>query len=540
MESLHKKNIWLTLWFFFLTTSLFSFDVRVLLETTPASDLSALAWSIRHNYGFVVVTPQNNEITIPEILVDVAWNNAKQQFVVNNRYTLAGNTVEIIPCLSPGQSKKLKYTVLEWCMQYEKSIAKTVEKSTQTLFSALAPVKKGCLEKKESQAAVAYVQQMGHTYFRYLTNKLVDPVISYETLCARYDAFIADGWHDFFSKHLGREKTKKIRKHMAKDSTFCTTWFVSFFSALHKQFLTEFMLTMSNKLAHQILQEETGIMTYKKRPYSGSFVIHKEKENFLLINVLDINDYLVSVLHAECWPGWPLETHMVMAVACRTYLVSKILEARAAKRPYHIMNSIAHQTYNGHQNDKKLQQAVFATRDEFISYNGVPIVAMFDACCGGVVPAYITGSGINFKSHPYLARKKACTHCSKFKVANWKVRYTGSDLADIVPDVGVVKSMKVMEKDKAGLPTKIYVSGSLGKAEITGKKIYNLFPGVKSFCFGIKKIKDQFVIAGKGLGHHMGLCQWGAHALAQQKWDYKKILKFYYPGTAIMKLNYPR
>lgn len=538
MELLHKTYLLFTTWLL-LFGSCTAFDVRVLLETSSEKDGSVPSWNIRHNYGFVVVTAENNEISVPEILIDISWNSKKQQFLINNKITVSGSTLEVIPCLSPGQTASLKNRVDQWCDAHTPSL-QNVSKAARALFFTLAPLKKGTLSEQDAYQSALYMHTLARSYFKELTTQLKDSVVSYDVLCARYENFIRHGWHEYLTKRLGHDKSKKIRKQMIKDEQFCMTWFISFFNRLHKQFLSEFMLTISNKLAHQILQEETGIMKYKKQSYSGSFVICKDKENFLLINVLDINDYLVSVLHAECWPSWPLQTYMVMAVACRTYLVSKILEGRAAKRPYHIMNSIAHQTYNGHQTNKKLQEAVAATKDEFISYNGVPIVAMFDACCGGVVPAYITTSGINFKAHPYLARKQACTHCSKFKVASWKARYTGSDIAELVPDVGVVKSMKVMEKDKAGLPTKIYISGAQGKKEITGKKIYNLFPGVKSFCFGIKKIKDQFVIAGKGLGHHLGLCQWGAHALAQKKWDYKKILKFYYPGTSIMKLNYPR
>ena len=43
----------------------------------------------------------------------------------------------------------------------------------------------------------------------------------------------------------------------------------------------------------------------------------------------------------------------------------------------------------------------------------------------------------------------------------------------------------------------------------------------------------QFLFRGKGWGHGVGLSQWGAKALADQGWDFKKILSFYYPGTKL-------
>lgn len=46
----------------------------------------------------------------------------------------------------------------------------------------------------------------------------------------------------------------------------------------------------------------------------------------------------------------------------------------------------------------------------------------------------------------------------------------------------------------------------------------------------------QFHFRGKGWGHGVGLSQWGAKALADQGWDFKKILSFYYPGTKLERM----
>ena len=40
--------------------------------------------------------------------------------------------------------------------------------------------------------------------------------------------------------------------------------------------------------------------------------------------------------------------------------------------------------------------------------------------------------------------------------------------------------------------------------------------------------------AGKGWGHGVGMCQWGANAMSREGYDYIKILKFYYPGAEIV------
>ncbi len=44
------------------------------------------------------------------------------------------------------------------------------------------------------------------------------------------------------------------------------------------------------------------------------------------------------------------------------------------------------------------------------------------------------------------------------------------------------------------------------------------------------------IFRGKGWGHGVGLSQWGAKALAEKGWDYKKIILHYFPGVAIGKM----
>ena len=43
----------------------------------------------------------------------------------------------------------------------------------------------------------------------------------------------------------------------------------------------------------------------------------------------------------------------------------------------------------------------------------------------------------------------------------------------------------------------------------------------------------SFTINGSGLGHNVGMSQWGAYAMAQQGFTYDQILKFYFTGVTI-------
>jgi stage II sporulation protein D len=58
---------------------------------------------------------------------------------------------------------------------------------------------------------------------------------------------------------------------------------------------------------------------------------------------------------------------------------------------------------------------------------------------------------------------------------------------------------------------------------------------IKSNYFSVTRGSDGWVFSGKGLGHGVGLCQYGAAALATKGEKAQTILSFYYPGSEVEK-----
>jgi stage II sporulation protein D len=93
-----------------------------------------------------------------------------------------------------------------------------------------------------------------------------------------------------------------------------------------------------------------------------------------------------------------------------------------------------------------------------------------------------------------------------------------------------------MQKDKAGLVTEVRLRGPKAQVTISGKKLYSMLKDIKSFSFDVHKKSGKIVFTGRGFGHHLGLCQWGARQMVRDEWGYKSILRYYYPGTRFMQL----
>lgn len=288
-----------------------------------------------------------------------------------------------------------------------------------------------------------------------------------------------------------------------------------------------------------LVKPVSGFLHAQGTEYAGSFLFMIDKKKAYCMNQLDIESYIGSVLRSESWPGWPIEVNKAFAIACRSYLVSKIAVATRKGLPYHIKNTNIHQTYNGVHTSPELLKAVQETKGLILAHNKKPIEAMFDSCCGGVIPADI--AGVDFDKAPYLARRELCDHCKPCKIYHWQAEYTLIDVAHRMRKAGInvhkVDSMEVTKYDKAGLVQEVIVKDGKKKYKLNGKQCYALFDKVNSFCFTIATNKTSILLKGRGYGHHLGICQWGARRMLDQGATYRDILCFYYPGAEFMKLT---
>jgi len=284
---------------------------------------------------------------------------------------------------------------------------------------------------------------------------------------------------------------------------------------------------------------EHGITTIDGITYHGDFLFVRYKDRILCINCIELESYVGSVLSSESWPGWPLEVNKVFAIMCRSYVLSHMLTAQKSGRPYHVRNTNSHQNYHGVHTSSIIEAAVAQTAGICVVYNNKPILAMFDACCGGVIPAHI-GHGIDFDKEPYLARAYACTYCKHYALYSWEKTVSLADLEKKLRAARLcnepIHELHVVSRDKAGLAKTVHIKTKRGVVTCRGKQIYSALPEVKSYAFDMVKQGQNIIITGYGHGHHIGVCQWGAREMVRLGYTYQKILSFYYPGTQLRSM----
>ena len=77
---------------------------------------------------------------------------------------------------------------------------------------------------------------------------------------------------------------------------------------------------------------------------------------------------------------------------------------------------------------------------------------------------------------------------------------------------------------------------SKGELIIRGQDLRRIlgYSKIRSTQFHIESIGREVVFTGKGSGHAVGLCQWGAKEMAELGYRYQSILEYYYPGTDLL------
>lgn len=139
--------------------------------------------------------------------------------------------------------------------------------------------------------------------------------------------------------------------------------------------------------------------------YNGVMEISSAASALLMINEVNMENYLTKVVPSEMPSNSALEALKCQAIAARTYAISDMLANRFAKEGYHVDDSQRSQVYNNIQEQPKTTEAVKATKGIIMTFEGTPIDAKYYSTSSGLGANY---SDIYFRAdgtsdyRPYL------------------------------------------------------------------------------------------------------------------------------------------
>jgi stage II sporulation protein D len=102
--------------------------------------------------------------------------------------------------------------------------------------------------------------------------------------------------------------------------------------------------------------------------------------------------------------------------------------------------------------------------------------------------------------------------------------------------------MRINGITPAGRVKLVSISTSEGIVNVPAEKFRAAlgYASIPSVFFEAETFGSEVVISGRGLGHGVGMCQWGAREMAQSGRDFKEILGHYYPGTKLLNTKTSR
>lgn len=321
-------------------------------------------------------------------------------------------------------------------------------------------------------------------------------------------------------------------------------------------------------------------------------------ENLIVINYVDIDNYLYGVVPREMPASFEMEALKAQSIAARTYALKNMNKHNS--EGYDLCDTTHCQVYGGMDGEhEKTNRAVDGTSGMIITYNGNIIDALYHANSGGITEDSLEAWG---NSHPYLISVE-----DEFSInapnGSWSLNLTADEINKRLKSKGInignVMDMEILETSSSGRVTQLKILGSLGEKVLNKGQIREVLgvTEVKSNWFTIEKGSNEgtttnlyavdgnctkpqlidlkttyvidgsfkkrpsrgftsryinrdgvvdkanggasaitnFVIEGKGYGHGVGMSQWGAQKMAESGYTFEDILKHYYNGVEIIK-----
>ncbi|SLM48195.1 putative Amidase enhancer protein LytB [Nitrospira japonica] len=272
-------------------------------------------------------------------------------------------------------------------------------------------------------------------------------------------------------------------------------------------------------------------------PVSGLVHVVRRGVGALVINQVDLEEYVKGVVPAEVNSSWHPEMLKAQAVAARTYALYQ--QMLSANRDYDVVASVQDQVYRGKQGvDGAVLKAVEETRGLVLTYQGAPIYAAFSSTAAG-----LTEDAVNVwsKDYPYLKGVEC-----PFDLASPYYQWTASFRKELLEHnlrqqgfpIGMITALTPSSFSRGGRVATLRVAHTEGELILRGEELRKAvgYMVVPSTQFTVESVGSEIVLSGYGAGHAVGMCQWGAKELAELGYPFSTILSYYYPDTQLQDM----
>ncbi|MGL4370036.1 MAG: SpoIID/LytB domain-containing protein [Spirochaetota bacterium] len=271
--------------------------------------------------------------------------------------------------------------------------------------------------------------------------------------------------------------------------------------------------------------------------YRGMAELHNIVGSVCVINLVRLDEYLSSVVPGEMSSTWHAEALKAQAVAARTYAWYHILKKK--NDLYDLDATTNFQVYKGMSSESSAAfKAVADTAGQIMTFQNQPILSFFHSTCGGsTVDSRYVWSG---EPISYL-RDVKCEYCSRSPYYRWDEKLTMPEMKQYISrhynGIGQIQGISFERYN--GRVVNATVRHRNGMIKMSGNDFRMIFPvkKIKSMYFEAHKHGTDIELKGRGWGHGVGMCQYGAKGMAENGASYKNILQYYYRGVSLDRIS---
>jgi len=284
---------------------------------------------------------------------------------------------------------------------------------------------------------------------------------------------------------------------------------------------------------------EGSMLTVDGSAYRGSLVLAQREDGSLTgINEVGTEQYLASVVSAELPSRWPLETLKAQAIAARTYALHKARQRAGGL--FTLYADTRDQMYRGVASESaRSLEAVTATSGVIATFGGRLFPTFYHSTCGGATEPAERVFGIS-PVRPLSGVN--CGFCGDSKYYRWQAELSAAQVRDAVAqagyNVGDAERIEMLPLERASQYRRVKVIRLDGSEASMPADVFRnaLGPSViRSVLFQAHRSGENLLFEGRGYGHLVGMCQWGARGMGAEGYGADEILAHYYPDVELVK-----
>lgn len=287
----------------------------------------------------------------------------------------------------------------------------------------------------------------------------------------------------------------------------------------------------------RIASRQDGDIELNNLRYRGEIRILQQFNNkFSVIEEIDLESFIAGVLGSEMPQTWNEDALRAQAVTARTYAMYKKKIRR--DEIYHL--EMIELAYRGMASETpRLNKIIRETKGVIMVYNWNIFPAYFHSTCGGHTEDIHHVFGKD--SIPPLTGV-VCNYCNNSKHSSWSKDISKSDIEKKLREANIcvsnISAVKVINPGAGNHGSRVEIASLAGNKEMNAND-FRLLVGpniLLSTAFNSRSNGKCITFSGRGWGHGVGLCQYGAQAMAEKGSPWTAILKYYYPEIELVRI----